>query len=219
MHDGEVDIDSELVRVLIRTQFPQFGDPAIDAVPSTGTVNAMYRLGTDLCVRMPRVALWSAHLEKELEWLPVLSTRVSLAVPERMAKGEPGNGYPFPWAIYRWIDGDTYAIERVDDERRAALDLAVFVAELRQVDPSGAPRSGRKPLGELDAVTRSAIESIGDGFDADAVTGAWDRALEAPSWDGVAVWRHGDLLPPNILVAGGRLAGVIDFGSVVTRVP
>jgi aminoglycoside phosphotransferase (APT) family kinase protein len=69
------------------------------------------------------------------------------------------------------------------------------------------------PLRELDAVTRAAIESARDVIDADAATAAWERALEAPAWEGTPVWLHGDLLRPNLLVDGGRLCAVIDFGS------
>ena len=128
--------------------------------------------------------------------------------------GEPEHGYPFPWAIYRWIEGETFTIERIRDEGRAAADLAEFVTELRRIDVAGGPRSGRRPLRELDAVTRGALASSGDVIDTAACIAAWEIALRAPAWDGRAVWRHGDLLPPNLLVDDGRLRAVIDFGSV-----
>jgi aminoglycoside phosphotransferase (APT) family kinase protein len=88
------------------------------------------------------------------------------------------------------------------------------VAELRRIDPDGAPRSGRRPLGELDAGTRAAITSAGGVIDSDAAIAAWERALEAPVWDESPVWIHSDLLRPNLLVHGGRLSAVIDFGAV-----
>jgi aminoglycoside phosphotransferase (APT) family kinase protein len=132
-----------------------------------------------------------------------------------VGKGRPTSSYPFSWAIYRWIDGQPYAEELVDDEHQAARDLAQFVVELRQGDPVvGAPRGGRKPLGELDAHTRTAIESARGVIDSDAATAACERALEAPTWKGAPVWIHTDLLRPNLLVRGGRLRAVIDFGGV-----
>jgi len=131
-----------------------------------------------------------------------------------VARGHPASRYPFPWAIYRWIDGQPYTDELVEDEHGAASDLARFVGELRRVNPvAEAPRGGRKPLRELDAVTREAIQSSRDVIDGNAATAAWERALEAPAWDGAPVWIHADLLRPNLLVDGGRLRAVIDFGS------
>jgi len=102
----------------------------------------------------------------------------------------------------------------VQDERQAAVDLAQFVIELRRIDPRGAPRGGRKPLRELDAATRVAIQASRSVIDSDAATAAWASALEAPIWDGTPMWIHSDLLRPNLLVAGGQLCAVIDFGSV-----
>ncbi|MET0477148.1 MAG: aminoglycoside phosphotransferase family protein [Actinomycetota bacterium] len=177
-------------------------------------MNAIYRLGDHLYVRLPRVREWADGLDREWHWLPRLSPRLSLRVPEPVAKGRPTSSYPFAWAIYRWIDGQPYADALVDDQREAARDLARFVAELRRIDPAGAPRSGRRPLGELDAGTRAAITSAGGVIDSDAAIAAWERALEAPVWDGSPVWIHSDLLRPNLLVRGGRLSAVIDFGAV-----
>jgi aminoglycoside phosphotransferase (APT) family kinase protein len=179
----------------------------------TGTVNAIFRLGDDLCVRLPRVERWAGGVENELQWLPELAPRLTLAVPEPVAKGEPGSRYPFSWAIYRWLAGETFATDRIVDERQAAADLAQFVAELRRIDPTGAPRSGRRPLRQLDAVTRAAIEEARGVVDAGAATAAWERCLQAPVWDGSPVWIHGDLVMPNLLVEGGKLTAVIDFGG------
>jgi len=214
MHEGELDIGAELVGRLVAAQFPRLAGLPIRAVQPTGTVNAIYRLGDDLCTRLPRVRTYADDLEDEWRWLPWLAPRLPLRIPEPVAKGRPASGYPFPWAIYRWISGQPYADELIGDERQAARDLARFVAELRRIDPpAGAPRGGRRPLRELDAVTRAAIESVRDVIDADAATAAWERALEAPAWEGTPVWLHGDLLRPNLLVGGGRLCAVIDFGS------
>ncbi len=214
MHDGEVDIDAKLVTELIAGQFPRLSDLRLTAVESTGTVNAIYRLGAQLCARLPRVESWVRDLERECAWLPKLAPHLSLGVPTPVAMGRATSSYPFRWAIYRWIDGVTYAKEPVADEQRAAADLARFVAELRRLSPLGGPRAGRRPLHELDTVTRAAIDSSRAFIDADAAVAAWENALAAPPWDGSAVWIHGDLLRPNVLVRSGRLSAVIDFGAV-----
>jgi aminoglycoside phosphotransferase (APT) family kinase protein len=189
-------------------------DLPIRVVPSKGTVNAVYRLGDHLCVRLPRVAGWAQDLEKELHWLPQLAPHLSLHVPEPVATGHATSAYPFPWAIYRWIDGHPYADDLVHDECQAAADLAQFVIELRRVDPRGAPQGGRKPLRTLDTITRGAIESARDVLDGAAAAAAWARACETPVWEGTPVWIHTDLLRPNLLVANGRVCAVIDFGGV-----
>ncbi len=220
MHDGEVDIDAGLVGRLVAAQFPRLAGLPVSAVQPAGTVNAIYRLGDHLCARLPRVQSWAQDLDREWHWLPKLAPGLSLRVPEPVAKGSPASCYPFCWAIYRWIDGRPYADELVGDERQAAGDLAQFVTELRRMDPvAGAPRGGRRPLRELDAVTRAAIESARDVIDSAAAVAAWERALEAPAWDGTRVWVHADLLRPNLLVDGGRICAVIDFGGAGTGDP
>jgi aminoglycoside phosphotransferase (APT) family kinase protein len=213
MHDGEVDIDADLVGRLLAAQFPQLTELPIRQVRSSGTVNAIYRLGDHLAARLPRVRQWADDLDKECLWLPRLAPHLSLRVPEPVGKGHPAGSYPFTWAIYRWLDGQPYADELIDDERLAARDLARFVAELRRVAPVGAPPGGREPLRQLDAFTRAAIQAARDVIDADAATAAWERALRAPAWNGTPVWIHTDLLRPNLLVRDSRLSAVIDFGS------
>ncbi len=160
MHADEVHIDVSLVRRLLAAQFPRWAELPSSAVQSTGTVNAIYRLGDHLYARLPRVQRYAQDLEMEWHWLPKLAPRLSLRVPERVGRGHPSSSYPFSWAIYGWIEGRPYSDELVDDEQRAARDLAQFVVELRGIDPiAGAPRAGRKPLRELDAITRAASHS------------------------------------------------------------
>ena len=141
MHDDEVHIDAALVRRLLTEQFPRWADLPISAVRSTATVNAIYRLGDQLYVRLPRVEEWAKDLEKEWRWLPELAPRLSLRIPEPIGMGHPTGSYPFPWAIYGWIEGQPYSDELIEDEHQAARDLAQFVVELRRIDPS----SGRLP--------------------------------------------------------------------------
>jgi len=187
MHDGEVDIYAELVEQLVTAQFPELTGLPISAVQSTGTVNAIYRIGDHLYARLPRMQKWAQDLDSEWHWLPKLAPRLSLRVPEPVGKGHPSGSYSFSWAIYGWIDGQPYADELVDDERHAAKDLAQFVVELRRIDPVvGAPRAGCKPLGELDAVTREAIESARGVIDSDAATAALGTRTRSTGVEGNA---------------------------------
>ncbi|HEU5419197.1 MAG TPA: aminoglycoside phosphotransferase family protein [Streptosporangiaceae bacterium] len=214
MHDGELSIDAVLVRRLLAAQFPELARLPVREVRSAGTVNAIYRIGDQLYARLPRLPSWADDLESEQAWLPLLAAGVSLQVPVPVAAGRPAGEFPFRWAIYRWIDGRPYADHLVADELQAAADLAAFVTELRAIPPApGAPRGGRRPLAELDTETRENIEASRWAIDADAAAAAWDHARTAPAFAGTPVWVHADLLRPNLLVAGGRLRAVLDFGS------
>ena len=215
MHANEVHIDAALVRRLLAEQFPRWADLPIRAVRSTATVNAIYRLGNELYVRLPRMAEWAQDLDKEGYWLPKLAPRMSLRIPEPVAQGHPAGLYPFSWAVYRWIEGRPYSSELVDNERQAARDLARFVSEMRRIEFSEeAPPGGRRPLRELDVPTRAAIWSSRGVVDVEATTSAWEHALESPAWEGTPVWVHADLLRPNVLIRGGRICAVIDFGGI-----
>jgi aminoglycoside phosphotransferase (APT) family kinase protein len=214
MHRDEVEFDVGLVRRLVDEQVPKMRGFRLRPVRSTGTVNAIFRLGDGFCVRLPRVARWAGDLDKEVALLPMLARQLSLTIPRPVAKGHPTSDYPFPWAVYEWIDGAPYARANVHDEREAARDLARFVSDLRRIEPPrGAPRAGRAPLRELDGDTRDAIAASRHVIDSRATTSAWERAFAAPTWDGSPVWIHTDLLPSNLLVRGGRLHAVIDFGG------
>lgn len=213
MHDDEVQIDHGLVVRLVAEQFPRLAGLPIREVRSTGTVNAIYRLGDALYVRLPRVGTWSESIDREWTWLPRLAPRLPLRIPEPVHLGVPTPDYPFPWAIFDWIEGRPYDDE-VQDEREVARELAGFVRALRAVPrTTDAPPGGRRPLRELDAGTRATIQQLPYDVDGVAALAAWEDALLAPRWVGEAVWVHADLLRPNVLVQGGRLTAVIDFGG------
>ncbi|MEZ4641656.1 MAG: aminoglycoside phosphotransferase family protein [Chloroflexota bacterium] len=214
MHKGEMDINIALVRQLLAEQFPHLAKRPVTLVRSTGTVNAIFRIGDDLYARLPRVAEWAKSLNREWEWLPKIAPHISLAIPQPVVRGKPTSTYPYSWAIYRWIEGASYQDDLINDERQVARDLANFIMELQGVAMQGAPSGGRAPLIELDAVTRSVIETLRGVIDTEAVLELWTRSLEVPPWNGKPVWIHGDLLKSNLVVRDGRLCAVVDFGGV-----
>jgi aminoglycoside phosphotransferase (APT) family kinase protein len=204
---------------LLAAQFPHWADLPIEPVRSAGTDNAIYRLGDDMAVRLPRIHWATGQPDKEHQWLPKLAPLLPLAIPVPLAKGTPAEGYPWHWSVCRWLEGETATLERITDLRQAATDLAQFVAALQRVDPTDGPRAGDHnlrgvPLALRDRPTRAAIAALHGVIDADAVTTTWEAALQAPEWDRAPVWFHGDLLPGNLLVEGGRLSAVIDFGGL-----
>jgi aminoglycoside phosphotransferase (APT) family kinase protein len=212
MHTEQVDSDAALVRRLLVAQYPQWADLPIERLPSSGTDNAIYRLGTEMVVRLPLIHWAVGQVDKEHTWLPKLAPRLPLAVPEPLAMGEPAEGYPWHWSVYRWIEGESAHPDRVADLRQAADDLAGFVAALHAIDLADAPRSQRGvQLATKDAEIRGAINAMAHEFDAEALTAAWDEAITCPQWDGPPVLVHGDLSDGNLLVREGRLHAVIDF--------
>ncbi|KUN69671.1 aminoglycoside phosphotransferase family protein [Streptomyces griseorubiginosus] len=217
MHADELDIDAELVRGLIADQFPRWGELPVSRVESAGTDNAMFRLGDDMVVRLPRLPGGGHQVEFEHRWLPLLAPRLPLAVPEPLAKGEPGRGYALPWGVYRWLDGDNAYDSPLTELTHAAVELGRFVSALRAVDVTGGPASYRPgPLHLFDDGTREAIQDLGAAglLDANGATALADEAGRLPGWDGAPVWLHADLLPGNLLAVDGRLTAVIDFGCL-----
>ncbi|WP_405971922.1 aminoglycoside phosphotransferase family protein [Streptomyces sp. NBC_00988] len=217
MHADELDIDGRLVRRLVAEQFPEWAELTVTRVASAGTDNAMFRLGEDMVVRLPRLPGGARQIETEQRWLPRLAPQLPLAVPVPLAMGEPGRGYGLRWGVYSWLDGENAYDSPPTELADTAVELGRFVAALRQVDAVGGSVSFRGgPLGAQDADVRKAIEELGaDGtHDAALATAAWERALSLPQWEAAPVWLHGDLLPGNLLTGSGRLTAVIDFGCL-----
>jgi aminoglycoside phosphotransferase (APT) family kinase protein len=225
MHADEIDTDVSLVGRLLAAQFPQWTDLSVEPVESSGTDNAIYRLGDDLAVRLPRIEWASRQPEKEHRWLPSIAPLLPLTVPVPLALGVPGEGYPWHWSVCRWLEGENATAERIADPHQAATALGEFVAALQRIDPAGGPEpgaynSGRGvPLALRDRATREAIADLHSTYDADTLTAAWEAALDAPAWDGPPVWLHGDLQAGNLLAADGRLSAVIDFGCLALGDP
>ena len=214
MHDAQVDSDEELVERLLRDQFPQWAGLPIRRLPSDGTDNAMYRVGDELLARLPLIGWAVPQIEKERTWLPRIAPHVPLTIPEQLAAGQPAFGYPWPWGVYRWIDGRNAHLDDLADAEQAARDLAAFVRALRAVNLPGAPVSQRaKTLAADELNIRRAIAAVGDEFDEGVLIEIWEAALAAPPWDGPPMLVHADLSDGNVLQRNGRLHAVIDFSA------
>ena len=214
---GTVDIDASLVTRLIAVQFPQWAHLPIEPVEFTGWDNRTFHLGDEMSVRLPSAAWYADQVEKEQRWLPVLAPRLPLPIPAPLAMGTPAEGYPWHWSIYRWLEGEDAAVAHIDDLPAFATELGRFLVALQQVDPSGGPPPGRHnffrggSLSVYDAQTRESIAELRGEVDEAAATSIWETAL-ASAWHDAPVWVHGDVSAANLLVTGGRLSAVIDFG-------
>jgi aminoglycoside phosphotransferase (APT) family kinase protein len=210
MHADELELDASLVRRLLAEQFPEWAELPLIRVEPAGTVNAVFRLGDELAVRLARREEPTEPGGNEEEWLPRLAPLLPLALPVPIAQGRPTADYPWYWDVVTWVEGETVPVEEID-AIQAACDLAAFVAALQQADPARAPQGRGIPLAERERDMRKWFARFhGDP----AVTAAWKRALAAPAWDGPPVWHHGDLDARNWLVRSGRIVGVIDWGSM-----
>jgi aminoglycoside phosphotransferase (APT) family kinase protein len=89
---ADVQIDIPLVRRLVAAQFPQWANLAIKPVESAGWDNTIFRLGTDLAVRLPRRRVSAEHVRNEHRWLPVMAPCLPLAVPVPIGQGVSRGG-------------------------------------------------------------------------------------------------------------------------------
>jgi len=214
----KADITAEIVAGLIEDQFPQWAGLPIRPVEADGIDNTTFRLGQAMSVRLPSSAAYVEQVDKEHRWLPVLAPQLPLPIPEPLAKGEPGRGFPRPWSVYRWIDGEPAARENIGDMVRFATDLAGFLGALYQIDPAGGPPPGTHnffrggPVAVYDDETREALAALRWHIDTALAAEVWETALDAGP-PGPPAWFHGDAQPGNLLVRDGRLSAVIDFGT------
>lgn len=214
MHDDEIAIDAGLARRLLVSQHPQWVALPIERVPSAGTDNAIYRLGDELAMRLPRISWAVEVVAKEQRWLPVLGPHLPLAVPLPVASGEPEAAFPYPWGVVQWLPGELATLERLDDPVQAALDLAAFVHALRRVDATGGPLHHRgSPVRLCDEMVRRGVAGLRGELDAAAIIEAWERVMVVADHVDAPVWFHGDLSYLNLLARDGQLSAVIDWGT------
>jgi aminoglycoside phosphotransferase (APT) family kinase protein len=231
LHRDEVAIDETLVQRLLRSQLPELAGLPLKAVRPQGTDNIVYRLGADLSVRLPRKPSAVPSLLIERDWLPRLAPALPLAVPVPVAAGEPEELYPFPWAVCTWVAGTRLGFTELG--RGGARALAEFVTALHSSDATGGPRvaAGQRggPVAAYDQTARTALNAVldlqaagriePDLLDGNLADEVWAAAVAAPAWDGPGVWTHRDLHGGNLLIAGARLSGVLDFGGLIVGDP
>jgi aminoglycoside phosphotransferase (APT) family kinase protein len=216
--DGRGGIDAGLVRRLVRSQFPEWGDLPIVPVEVDGWDNRTFHLGDEMSVRLPTAAGYAPSVEKEQRFLPFLAPHLPLPVPVPLARGVPGEGYPFHWSVNRWLHGETAGIERIRDLNSFAASLADFLTALQGVDASAGPPAGAHSffrggaLATYDDETRRSIATLAGRIDAVPALAVWEAALSS-AWTREPVWFHGDVAAGNLLVGDGRLVAVIDFGT------
>jgi aminoglycoside phosphotransferase (APT) family kinase protein len=218
---AEVEIDAHLVRRLLRAQHAGLADRRLQRI-GTGWDNAVFRLGLDLTVRVPRRELGARLIDTELRWVPDLARTLPLPVPTPIRVGEPTDFYPWRWAVCAYVPGQPAgaACFTARAGARAAEDLAGFLGALHVPAPREAPRSPFRgvPLAlRSDSVARAL--ACAPPAQRPRIEQEWAEALRAPLHQGPARWLHGNLHGLNVLAARGRILGVIDFGDLCAGDP
>jgi len=229
LHEDEIEIDLPLVRALVDRALPDQAGHRLRPLGASGSSNALFRLGEDLLVRLPRQPGGSATIAKEDRWLPYVAPALPVAVPKIVAVGEPDIGYPERWSVVCWIAGDMPdgPVGPGAAAGELARDLAGVVGALGGLavpadavtDPARRGYRG-EPLAAIDATTRQYLADCrtlpGLDLALDACLRLWEAAIALTS-AGEAVaprWFHGDLLAENLLLREGRLTAVLDFGGL-----
>jgi aminoglycoside phosphotransferase (APT) family kinase protein len=226
MHPGQLAVTPSTVRSLVAEQFPKWQHLPIQAVLSPGTVNAIFRIGDAFVARFPLVpedaAVVRERLQRESAAAEELIGQTPFATPRPIAIGSPGAGYPVPWSIFTWLHGAAATAESCSESDSFAADLAQFIAAVRAIDTRGRTYDGNGRGGELishDHWMQECLANCEGLLDVATLRAVWAEMRDLPRGDSPDVMSHSDLIPPNMLVAGGRLVGVLDVGGLCAADP
>jgi aminoglycoside phosphotransferase (APT) family kinase protein len=221
MHANQLSVSPGTVRGLVAEQFPGWRDLSIIRVGSAGTVNAIFRIGPGLAARFPLepgdVDATRRRLEAEAEAAGELAGRTRFRTPEPVTLGEPGMGYPLPWSVQTWLPGAVATDDDLSGSVAFAHDLAEFITDVRAIDTRGRKFRGTGRGGELRSHDEWMETCFGRSvrlLDVPQLRRLWTVLRSLPRGAAADVMTHGDLIPGNVLVSRGRLAGILDVGGL-----
>ncbi|MEU5672003.1 aminoglycoside phosphotransferase family protein [Micromonospora sp. NPDC047753] len=224
MHHDELALTDDVVRELIADQFPRWETAPVRRVASNGTVNAIFRIGDDVAARFllrPRdVAVAAELLEREAEASRRFAEHSPFPAPRPIAIGNAGKDYPLPWSVQSWVPGSIAPVD-IDGSVELARDLAYLISALRATDTQGRRFQGDNRGGDLPDHDEWVEECFGKSeglLDVPTLRRLWSHFRELPRTS-ADVMSHGDLQPLNVLVADGRLVGVLDTGDFAPADP
>lgn len=219
-------ITLELAKKLISTQFPEYVDLTVSEVEQQGHDNRTYRIGDDMLIRMPTAESYALKVPKEQELLPKLAKHLSVAIPAPIKMGKPSEDYPYPFSIYKWLDGSSANHVTLDEQalENLAFELTTFLKELQAITDVEGPSPGQHNwyrgdhISVYDSGAREQIAKLADIIDSSSALELWERAC-ATKWNKTPIWIHGDYAVGNILIKDNKLSGVIDFGGTAMGDP
>jgi aminoglycoside phosphotransferase (APT) family kinase protein len=220
MPAAEIEITEDLVRRLLGEQHPDIAGLPINPL-SNGWDNAIFRLGDDHTVRLPRRQMAAVLVEHEQQWLKVLAPRLPIPIPVPTRVGVPSDQYPWQWSICPWFEGEMAADTSLSDPAVEALRLGEFLYSLHVAAPVAAPGNPFRgqPISEITPRFESNLERLGSSIDEGVARARWRELADVPEWEDAPVWLHGDLHTANVLVNEGSLSAVIDFGDITSGDP
>ena len=219
MHPGQLVLSQEHAAQLVARLLPGTDPATVRLLPTSATTSTVVRIGEDLAARFPleptdphaaRTALATEHAA-----MAEFAAVCPLPAPEPVALGEPSAEFPMPWSVQTWVPGEVADPVVLEDSDAAADDLAALLLALRATPTRGRTFQGSGRGGDL-AVhvdwVRECLERSRDLLPTGALTSRWERWRRLPRRD-PDVMSHRDLIPANLLTAGGRLVGVLDAGG------
>lgn len=228
--DADVAIDSDLVRALLEEQFPQL-DASSARLLAEGWDNSVWVVEERLAFRFPRREIAVPLVARELAVLPRIASFLPVAVPVPELVGSPSERFSRPFFAAPRLPGTELADAELSDDARdaVAVRLGAFLRALHapEVRAAGDPDDDlpRDPNGRADMAlrvprTRERLASFAD-LTREETRSADELLAEAellgPSSTQALV--HGDFHVRHVLVAGGEVSGVIDWGDVCTGDP
>lgn len=220
------DITLDLARKLIADQFPEYAHLAIKSVERQGHDNRTFRLGDAMLIRMPTDDAYALKVPKEQELLPKLAPHLRIHIPSPIKMGTSSEDYPYPFSIYKWLEGRSINLLVLDEDclDKLAADLAEFLIELENIENVSGPAPGQHNWWRGDHVSvydqgaREQIAKLSNIIDIHKATHLWEKACKT-HWSKKPVWIHGDVAIGNLLIKDGRLSAVIDFGGIALGDP
>ena len=214
-----IDISVELVKKLIKEQFPQFSHLEIKPVEFMGHDNRTFYLGNQMSIRLPSSGEYASQVEKEWKWLNYLADKLSMPIRKPLFLGKGNSEYPYSFLINQWIDGEELNDNNIDSKNDIAKDLGKFLKTLQSIDSSNGPLAGDHNFfrgGNLkvyETMVLDSTEFLKEVLPKKDIENLWDLAVKS-TYEGKPLWIHGDIACGNILIKENRINGIIDFGQL-----
>jgi aminoglycoside phosphotransferase (APT) family kinase protein len=221
----EITVSPDLASRLIDAQFPAIAPCTVEPL-GCGWDNTAFLVNGELVFRFPRRQLGADCLAHELRVLPHIARRLPMPIPDPIHIGRANDLFPWPFAGYRYLPGQTACSVRLDDSQRSAsaAPLATFLRALHSVSRDEVQSFGAPSdiLGRLDPAKRVPLveQRLADIHQLGLISdpASWHKVIAETAYVRPArelVLLHGDLYVRHILVDElHRPCGVIDWGDV-----